>query len=399
MWQKVKNIYHLCNAILANLWYARLQRLMRSICGQGFPTKKLIVIGVTGTDGKTTTTSLIYHILKTAGKDVSMISTVGAIINDKKYDVGFHVTTPSPWQIQKFLNKAKGYLVLEVTSHSLDQYRVWGIDFAVGVLTNVTNEHLDYHKTYENYVKTKVKLLERSKMAIVNKDDKSYDFIKLKVKTYGMGKNADLNPQKFSFKTNIFGEYNKYNSLAAVAVCKTLGISDSFIRKGIATFKLPVGRAEIVYDKDFTVMIDFAHTPNAFAQLLPEIKKQTKGRLIHVFGAAGLRDSSKRSLMGKESSLFADIIILTAEDPRSESIEKITKEIESGIMNYELWKKKGKLFEVSDRQKAISQAIDMAKKGDFVLLTGKSHERSMNYGKGEESWNEHEAVNKALWEK
>ncbi len=377
MFQKIKNIYHLCNAFLANVWYF-------------FPSKKLTVIGVTGTDGKTTTTSLIYHILKTAGKDVSMISTVGAVINGKKYDVGFHVTTPSPWHIQKFLKKATGYLVLEVTSHSLDQYRVWGIDFRVGVLTNVTNEHLDYHKTYENYVKTKIKLLERSKVAVVNKDDKSYDFIQLKVKTYGMDKNADINPQNFPFKTKLFGEFNKYNMLAAVAVCQTLGISDNFIRKGIETFRLPVGRAEIVHENNFTVMIDFAHTPNAFAKLLTEVKKQTKGRLIHVFGAAGLRDETKRPEMGKISSQYADVIVLTEEDPRSESVEKIMDKIQSGISN------KVVINKIIDRQEAITAAIKMAKKGDFVLLTGKSHEQSMNYGKGEEPWSEHEAVNKAL---
>ncbi|QQG40450.1 MAG: UDP-N-acetylmuramyl-tripeptide synthetase [Candidatus Levyibacteriota bacterium] len=382
MWQSIKNIYHLCNAFLANVWY-------------GFPAKKLTVIGVTGTDGKTTTTNLIYHILKTSGKDVSMISTVGANINGKEHDVGFHVTTPSSWQIQKFLARVKGYLVLETTSHALDQNRIWGVDFTVGVLTNVTHEHLDYHKTYENYVKTKSKLLEIAKVAVVNRDDVSYEYIsKLQRKnqnlvTYGLKENANVNPKVFSFKSKLFGEFNKYNILAAVAVCKSLGIVDSDIRKGIETFRLPAGRAEIVYNEGFTVMIDFAHTPNSFAKLLLEVKKQTKGRLIHVFGAAGLRDISKRPLMGKESAKYADIVILTAEDPRSESIEKIMDDIQAGI-------KGKKLYKIANRQEAINTAIKMAKKGDFVVITGKSHEQSMNYGKGEKPWNEFNVVKSAL---
>lgn len=374
MWQKIKNIYHLCNALMANVWY-------------GFPSKKLTVIGVTGTDGKTTTTNIIYHILKTADKDVSMISTVGANINGQAYGIGFHVTTPSPWQIQSFLSKARGYLVLEVTSHALDQNRVFGVDFAIGVLTNVTNEHLDYHKTYENYVKTKAKLLQAAKVAIVNRDDESFKVIKSKVITYGIKQGA-ITPKSFPFKTKLFGEYNKYNILAAVAVCKNIGLSDSQIKKGIETFTLPIGRAEIVHEDNFTVMIDFAHTPNAFAKLLPEIKKQIKGKLIHVFGAAGKRDASKRPLMGEISSEYADVVILTSEDPRNEPVEKIMDEIESGM--------KKKVVKIANRQEAITAAIKMAKKGDFVLLTGKSHEQSMNYGNGEEPWSEHEAVEKAL---
>src|SRR3989344_4592910 len=157
MWQRIKNIYHLFNAFLANVWF-------------GFPSRHLTVIGVTGTDGKTTTTSLIYHILHESGYNTSMISSVGAIIGGKKYDVGFHVTTPSPWALQKFIRKTidvgSKYLVLETTSHALDQHRVFGINYDVGVLTNVTHEHLDYHKTYENYARTKAKLLKMAKKAI-----------------------------------------------------------------------------------------------------------------------------------------------------------------------------------------------------------------------------------------
>ena len=391
MWQGIKNIYHLGIAVLANIFY-------------GFPSRKLRVIGVTGTDGKTTTTSLIYHILDSGGHKVSMVTSIGAVISGKKYDVGFHVTTPSPFAIQKFFKKAldtgSEFLVLETTSHALDQYRVFGIDFEVGVLTNVTHEHLDYHKTYENYVKTKAKLLRMSKIAIVNRDDDSYEMIndkgliiknKTKLVTYGLSKNADVNPENFPFKTNLIGDFNKYNILAAVGACKALGIKDEDIRSGIRTFKLPIGREDIVYDKDFTIMIDFAHTPNAFDQILSSIRPSIKGRLIHVFGSAGQRDATKRPLMGKMSSKYADVIILTSEDPRSESVGKINSEIKFGII-----KQRCQILEILDRKKAIENAIKMAKKGDFALITGKSHEKSMNYGHGEVSWDEYRAVKEAL---
>ena len=425
MWQRIKNIYHLGNAFLANLWF-------------GFPSRKLIVIGVTGTDGKTTTVSLIYHILHTAGYNASMISSVGAIIGGKEYDVGFHVTTPSPWALQRFISlchpelvsgskspraempkqvrhdNKDHYLVLEVTSHAIDQNRIWGIPFHIGVLTNVTHEHLDYHKTYENYVKTKAKLLQMARVAVVNRDDNSYELISnlksqisnLKTQnfiTYGMRTNADVNPDTFPFKSNLIGEFNRYNVLAAIAACRSLGIEDETMRKSILTFKPPIGREEIIYKNPFTIMIDFAHTPNAYDAILSSIKPSIKSRLIHVFGSAGERDSSKRPLMGKASAKYSNVIVLTAEDPRSESIEKIMNEIESGITNSKFPAKqdlaprdKIQIYKIPSRQEAITAAIEMARRGDFVLITGKSHEKSMNYGKGEEPWDEFKAVSQAL---
>lgn len=391
MWQKSKNIYHLLIATLANTYYL-------------FPARKLQVVGITGTDGKTTTTSLVYHILKTAGKNVSLISTVAAYIGNKTYDTGFHVTNPSSFPLQRFLKyitqlgtKEKAYLVLEVTSHGIDQNRIWGIPFVIAGLTNITHEHLDYHKTYENYVATKAKLLKKAKVAIINKDDKSYKLVTKKIKnknviTYGLGKDADINPSSLKFETSLPGKYNIYNCLLAIAICRQLGISDEDIKKGIKTFIPPTGRTEIVYKKDFTVMVDFAHTPNAFEQLLPALKPQVKGKLIHVFGSAGLRDASKRSLMGKASGSYADTIILTAEDPRTEKIEDINKQIKSGILT----KKNITLLEIPNRQDAIIKAVSLAKKDDFVLVTGKAHEKSINYGHGEEPWDEYKAIKKAL---
>ncbi|MEK7450982.1 MAG: UDP-N-acetylmuramyl-tripeptide synthetase [Patescibacteria group bacterium] len=384
MWQDLKNIYHLLVALLANIYY-------------GFPSRKFTVIGVTGTDGKTTTTSLIYHILQASGKKALMISSVGAVIDGKEYDVGFHVTTPSSFALQKFLKQASDaglkYLVLETTSHALDQYRVFGIHFNVGVLTNITHEHLDYHKTYGEYVNTKLKLLVASDTAIVNRDDGSYAFVSKvsKLKTYGLKKNADINPYNFPFTTTLFGEFNKYNILAAVSVCKALGVEDSKIRSGIKSFKPPKGREDIVYKNSFSVMIDFAHTPNAFEVVLRDLRRaNVKGRIIHVFGSAGARDATKRPLMGKTSAKYADILILTAEDPRKEPIEKIVNEIASGVTDAK------KVLKIYDRKKAISEAIKMARKEDFVLITGKSHEKSMNYGYGEELWDEYKVVKDAL---
>ncbi len=397
MWQRVKNHYHLGQAILANLLY-------------WFPSRKLKVIGVTGTDGKTTTSSMIYHILDNAGYKAALISSVGAVINNNASDIGFHVTTPGRFALQSYLKKSKKqgveYVVIELTSHALDQYRAYGIPVEVGVLTNISNEHLDYHKTYEKYVKAKARLFKISKIVVLNKDDKSYEMVKKYVKnkkviTYGLGKSSDVNPSNFLFKVKLIGKFNMYNSLAAVSALRSIKMSDAQIRKGIESFRLPAGRQEIIYDKEFLVINDFAHTPNSFLSVIPEIKKLSKGKLIHVFGAAAKRDTYKRSEMGKISSESADIIILTAEDSRGESVEEINKEIISGIKNLEfetinlkqfkntqIQKNKKYVFSIPNRKEAIKFAIAIAQKGDVVLLTGKGHEKSINYGRGEEPWNE-----------
>jgi len=385
-----------------------------------FPARKLKIIGVTGTDGKTTTASLIYHILETAGYRTALISSVGAKIHNKSSDTGFHVTTPGRFELQSYLKKSRRegveYVVLEITSHALDQYRAFGIPIEVGVLTNVSNEHLDYHKTYEKYVSAKLKLLKNAKVAVINKDDKSYQLVKdpltnKKVITYGLGKDAVVNPYNFSFKTNLIGKFNMYNCLAAISALQQMNISDEDIRKGILSFTLPAGRQEIIYNKEFTVINDFAHTPNSFLSVIPEIRKITKRKLIHVFGAAGKRDSYKRPEMGKISSQNSDVIILTAEDPRGESVQEINQEIISGItdpkfgiLNHEALKnsevymdeKNKYIISIPDRKEAINFAIVIAEKGDVILLTGKGHEKSINYGQGEEPWNENQTVLDAI---
>lgn len=409
MWQKVKNLYHLVQAqtaLTVNL----------------FPSQGMMIIGVTGTDGKTTTCNILYHVLSEAGYKTALVSSVGAIINGKKSDIGFHVTTPSSFALQHYLNLARKegvqYVVLEVTSHALDQHRAYGIPFTVGVITNVSKEHLDYHKTYENYVSVKSKLLKQAKIAVVNKDDHSYWQIRKKelknkrdIITYGMKKDSDMNPHVFPFTTKLIGQFNKYNSLAAIAALQALRIPEEKIRKGIASFKPLVGRQEVIYNKDFMVINDFAHTPNSFLGILPEAKKLAKRRLIHIFGAAAKRDTYKRPEMGNISSRYADVVIVTSEDPRNEPIEKINSEILAGITDKRfeviqeanlpkdvstLNKDKRYVFVIPDRKKAIHFAIQLAQKGDVVLMTGKGHEKSMNYGRGEEPWDESETARQAL---
>jgi UDP-N-acetylmuramoyl-L-alanyl-D-glutamate--2,6-diaminopimelate ligase len=390
MFQKIKNVYHLFVAILGNFLFL-------------FPSRKLTVIGVTGTDGKTTTANIIYHILNSSGKKAALISSLGFFYDGRKEDIGFHVTTPSPINLQyliyKIIRKKRKYLVLEVTSHAIDQHRIFGIPFEIGVITNVTYEHLDYHKTYDNYLKTKAKLIDKAKTAVVNRDDGSYTFLANHEGrkdpenwiTYGFSESADFNIKNFLFKTKLIGDFNKYNCLAAASVCKKLGIKDSDIKKALASYNNPVGRADLYYSKDYHVIVDFAHTPNSFEQILKGVRPMFKGKLIHVFGSAGKRDSSKRPMMGEISSKFSDVVIITAEDPRGEDVMKISSEIESGMDSSMC-----QIIKIPDRKEAIQTAINMARKNDIVLITGKAHEKSMNYDGREVLWNEYEVIDKAI---
>lgn len=391
MLRKLKNIFHWWAAIIANIVFL-------------FPARGIKVIAVTGTDGKTTTANLIYHILKTSGAKVSMISSISAVIDNDVYDTGFHVTTPNSFPLQRFLRKAKNkkteYFVLETTSHAIDQNRTTGIPIEVAVLTNITNEHLDYHKTYDNYLKTKIKLLKKAKISVVNSDDSSYTLLaepksqksQANWLTYGLSESSDYNPKTFDISgAKLVGDFNKYNVLAAVTVAKGLGIKDEVIKKALASFHMPIGRVDYVYQKDFNVMIDFGHTPNAFEQLLSTVRSITKGKIIHVFGSAGERDALKRPFLGEISSQYCDILVLTAEDPRSEDVNKIIAEIEVGIKQSQ-----AEVIRIPDRREAIEAAIQMAKKDDLVLITGKAQESSMNYGHGEDEWDEFAVVQEAL---
>ncbi|OGK20320.1 hypothetical protein A3C23_02830 [Candidatus Roizmanbacteria bacterium RIFCSPHIGHO2_02_FULL_37_13b] len=394
MRQQIKNYFHLFEAVVANICF-------------GFPSRSLKIIGVTGTDGKTTTTHLIHHILTQAGKKATMISSISA--------PGLHTTTPRAWETQKFLKAAVDqgieYVVLETTSHALDQNRVWGIKYEVGIVTNITREHLDYHRTYNEYVSAKVKLLQVSHHKIINRDDDSYSSIKKLMEgreliKYCLSGDGDY-IWKSSLSSQITGQYNKQNILAAFAACRELGLEERLIVSAINNFKLPQGRMDVVYDKDFKVIIDFAHTPNAIFNVLAAVKHEyePKGRIIHVFGSAGLRDFKKRQAMGLASGRFADLVILTEEDYRTEDVDKICVEIGSGLELRGFLKDNVNDFSnqpnktyciVHNREDAISLAIKTAKKDDVVITTGKSHEKSLARGEKEYPWDEFNAVEQAL---
>jgi len=390
MLRSLKGLYHLLVSIFAVLWY-------------GFPAKKLDVIGVTGTDGKTTTTTLIYEICKKAGFKTSMITSVHAVIAGKSYDTGFHVTTPSAFHIQKYLREAvkhgDTHVILEVTSHALSQYRVLGIHFAVGVLTNVTHEHLDWHKTFDKYLKTKTSLLQKSQTVVINRDDAdSYAYIiprirNKKVITYSIRRDALVTPKTHRFTTPLPGQFNRYNCLAAIAASEALVIPKEIAIETIASFHGVPGRMEVITKKPCTVIVDFAHTPNALFQALRTVRIMAKRkRLIVVFGAASKRDTTKRPLMGKAASDYADVIVLTEEDSRREPTQKIIDAIRSGIPN----DKQSHVVVLPDRAEAISYAIQNAQPGDWVLITGKGHEKSICRGRKEYPWSDQEEVKKNL---
>ncbi len=381
------------------------------------PERQLKIIGVTGTDGKTTTVNLVYHLLKTAGFKVGLISTVKAVVGEKEYDTGFHVTTPSPWEVKKYLKRmvesGTEWAVVEVTSHALDQNRVSGIKFEYGIITNIAHEHLDYHKSFQKYVMAKAKLIKSAKVAILNKDDSNFDFLSYQVKgrviSFGIKKQADvtasnislapfgtrfnLNKEKTTVRTPLIGAFNVSNCLAAIAVAQDIGIENSIILKGLKTFPPLQGRMQrIEQGQNFTVIVDFAHTPQALEEALKTLRLLTRHHLIAIFGAASQRDVEKRPMMGKIAIRGADLVVLTSEDPRYEDPNKIMTEIASGIvknggvLNTNFWM-------IGDRGKAISFAIQkLARTGDVVAIFGKGHEKSMNIRGTEIPWSDQEVV-------
>jgi len=404
--QKIANIYHL---IISALWTII----------NGYPSGKLFVIGVTGTDGKTTTCHLIYEIFKASGIKVGLISSIGAFAKNKKIDTGLHVTTPDAKLMQpllrRFVDMGTTHMILEVTSHGLDQNRLFGCNFSIGVITNVSHEHLDYHGTFEEYRKAKMKLLRNVKWAILNADDESFDYFKEKIgkgiKLIGYRKARVKNVSK-----SLKGEYNLYNIKAAMSVCKILELPRDKVNMVVQNFRGVEGRREdIDTEKGFRVVIDFAHTPNGLRNILLQLKNELQNgkRLIAIFGSAGDRYIEKRPMMGEISAKLADISIFTAEDPRSENVNQIIEQIAAGALKAgtkELFLDKkhvtyndissirGHLFtRIPKRGEAISFAIQkLAKRGDIVVICGKGHEKSMAYGKVEYPWSDHEAVRFAL---
>lgn len=389
----INYFYHLPLAILANIFY-------------GSPAGGLKVIGVTGTDGKTTTVNMIYQILKSAGKEVSMVSTINAFIGGKSCDTGFHVTSPDPIIVQKFakqaLDNGDEYLVLEVTSHALDQFRFWGVRFYVGVITNITHEHLDYHKSFENYKNTKLKLLKGVKYAVINQkilngSQIKFGMTKSDLVTFGLSK-GDINQKDTRLKLKIAGDYNVENALAAFAVAFVLEIDKKIARNSLENFEGLEGRMEEVKNKrGIRIFIDFAHTPNGLNQALKTLRSHIRsGKLISLIGCEGYRDIGKREMMGEIAQKLSDIVIVTAVDPRGQ-IEAINRQIAKGARE-EGAKEGVNFFIIEDRQNAINFAINkLAKPHDAVGIFGKGHEKSMNLdGKREIPWLDMEAVKEAL---
>lgn len=402
----------------------------------GHPSRKLVVIGVTGTDGKTTTTNLVYHILKTAGVAVGMISTVNAVIGDEALDTGFHVTTPESPDIQRYLKQMVDagltHAVLETTSHGLAQKRVAEVNYDLAAVTNITHEHLDYHRTYEGYVRAKGLLFEGlsgktnpekdvQPLAVLNRDDDSYPYLKkitrAKQLSYSLEKDADLwadgientpselrftvhGPGKtFRIRTPLIGRYNVHNGLAALGLTVFgLDMPVEAAQEAFASIPIVPGRMEAIdLGQDFLAIVDFAHTPNAIKQALSTARELTSGKVIAVFGSAGLRDVEKRKLMPEVAAGLADKMILTAEDPRTESLEGILADMAEGARKggaeegVTFWRE-------PDRGTAIRRAVACAKPGDLVILCGKGHEQSMCFGDVEYPWDDRTALRAALSE-
>jgi len=393
-----------------------------------FPDKKLTIIGITGTDGKTTTAHLIYQVLKNASLPVSLISTVEARIGDQTIDTGLHTTSPDKFTTFKLINQTvkagSKYLVVEVTAHGIDQHRFANIVFDIGVITNTSHEHLDDFKTIKNYILTKIKLLKNSKIAVINKDDGSYfysNLIKSKKVFYSrkstsnyQAKNVKVGQSNLTFSchqtkfiTDSNYEYQVYNILAAYIVCKKLAIKDNIFLDTIKNFPTIKGRRQQIDNPfQFKTIVDFAHTPQALQETLKSLKKQSQNRLIVIFGATGGRDKTKRPSMGLAVSKYANIAIITADDTRQENIKDINDQIISGIPKNCQFLKPNQIksidphrftyFNVENRQDAFNLAVKIAKAGDIIVACGKGHETTILQGKTDYPWSETEAFRTAF---
>ena len=400
-----------------------------------FPAKRMTVIGITGTDGKTTTSNLLYQILITAGIRAGMISTVNAVIGDQVLDTGFHVTTPDAPDLQHYLSMmveaGLTHVVLETTSHGLEQRRVDACDFDIGIVTNITHEHLDAHggsleryqaakaRLFSNLAITESKPQGNPRLSVTNRDDWSYEYLQAFVPgpqvCYGLTPLADIYAREIHFDPSgihfiaagqdfrvvvsspLVGAFNVLNCLAAMsAAIVGLGIDPLIAAEGISSLKGIPGRMErIDLGQDFTAIVDFAHTPNALLNALKAARTIAKGKVIAIFGSAGLRDIEKRRMMAEVSAEWADISIFTAEDPRTESLDEILEEMargaesKGGIENESFWR-------IPDRGEAIRFGLKLAQSGDIVMACGKGHEQSMCFGTKEYLWDDRTALHAAL---
>jgi len=414
-----------------------------------YPARNLVIVGVTGTDGKTTTVNLIHQILIAAGLNAGLISTVNAVIGNKILDTGFHVTTPGAMDVQYYLtemvNAGITHVVLEATSHGLAQKRVASCEFDIGVITNITHEHLDFHGDFRGYLEAKSELIRLvasskektgrvQKLAVLNRDDQSFSplleivsNLDLSWVDYGKEKNSSAEvilsktgriplraqnirsesdgidfviqrgEEQIPIQTSLLGEYNVSNCLAAAAACvEGLGLSWEVVQQGIKNMSGIPGRMQrLDLGQDFLAIVDFAHTPNALRVALSAARALTSKKVIAVFGSAGLRDREKRRLMAEVSAELADLTILTAEDPRTESLEGILEEMAAGVRSKA--RVEGEDFwRVPDRGEAIRFGLGLAQTGDVVMVCGKGHEQSMCFEEIEYPWDDSTATRSAL---
>lgn len=393
--KKIEPLGHLGEAVLVNAI-------------SGFPIKGMKVIGVTGTNGKTTTSFLIHRMLHEAGYKVALMTTVAYGVGDKIKPQVEHATTPGGKKLvdkfKEFKDAGAEWVVLETTSHALAQHRVWGVPFSVAVFTNLTHEHLDYHGTFENYRDAKRMLFQMTnankkglRTGIVNEDDENGKYFVSDVTnaiTYGM-KDGDLKARsvrltpagsryivrvddtEYHIHCRLPGTFNIYNSLAAVGVGRALGLTVQQIQDGIEALEGVEGRmTHIDEGQNFDVIVDYAHTPDSFEKLFKDIKPVVEGKLIVLFGSAGRRDEAKRAVQGALAGKYADEIIITEEDDRDMDGMEIMEEIAAGAENEGKTRDKD-LFLVHDRTEAIMTAVNRARKGDTVLLLGKGHEKDI----------------------
>lgn len=396
-------------------------RLIRAQYGN--PSKRLKVIAITGTNGKTTTLNYINEILKEAGLKTAMFTTAVIEVAGNRRINDLNATVATTAQMQRFFQEAKrakaDFTLLEVTSHALDQHKLDGVPIHMAIMTNLTQDHLDYHGTMEKYAAAKAKLfMGQPEFVVLNRDDEwfeyfdKYDASSQKI-TYGKHDEAEAKIErvklfrkgteatvvidhqtKLELATALPGEFNAFNMTAAAAAAYLLGVKMDDIVEGIANLDGVPGRFERVETgKDYDVIVDYAHTPDALEKLLDASKSIAKNRVILVFGATGDRDKIKRPIMGEIASRLADRIILTDEESYNEDPDKIRADVMAGI---EKAKGTAKTTEVADRREAIKKALSVAKKGDMVLITGMGHEKFRIINGKKEPWNDADVIRDLL---
>lgn len=384
----------------------------------GRPSERMNVIGVTGTNGKTTTTFLVKSILDKIGHKTGIIGTIENRIGDRI--IATERTTPESLELQELFKTMADEgcqdVVMEVSSHALDLHRVDDIRFNVGIFTNLTQDHLDYHVTMENYKKAKGLLFERCLASVVNIDDEAGEYMvsvsKGKVITFAIDKNADLKAEdihisadgvefkleydgkEYPVSLNTPGKFSIYNALGAIGACILMGIDMDTIISGLKENKGVNGRFQTVRSKrGFNAIVDYAHTPDGLENILKTAKEFVKGRIITVFGCGGDRDRTKRPIMGEIAGIYSDYCIITSDNPRTEDPAQILDDVEPGT------KKSGCDYtKIVDRGEAIKYAIDMAKEGDVVIVAGKGHENYQIFADKTIHFDDVEEVKKAFGE-